>query len=101
MTTEDTWAQERDEIAAELTGLGLTEQLDFYLVGRFPTDVPSSEHVAMGFRDGVYRVWYKDMGERRELVESAELGPARVVFVAEAVQLAGGRGRGPVAQERP
>lgn len=98
MTTDEARAKERlDRLAEELSDMGLAEQTDFYITGRFPMDVPSSEHLGMSYRDGLYRVWYKDMGSKRALTETADFAAARDVFVREALHLAGGRGRGPEA----
>ncbi len=82
-----------DELADQLVARGLVEQGDFYITGRFPTQVPSSEHIGMRHRDGLYVVWYRDLGDSRTLEESADFATARDRFVREAVTLARERGR--------
>ena len=47
----------------------------------------------MRHRDGLYVVWYRDLGDSRTLEESADFATARDRFVAEAVTLARERGR--------
>jgi hypothetical protein len=87
-----------DALADDLTAQGLAEDLDFYVVGRAPMAMPSSEHIGISHRSSTYRVWYKDMADKKPLAESEDFETARDVFVAEAVRLAGGRGRGPAAK---
>ncbi|MET0524862.1 MAG: hypothetical protein ABWZ91_08680 [Nocardioides sp.] len=82
-----------DGLAEELTARGLAEQGDFYVTGRFPDQVPSSEHIGIRYADGQFRVWYRDMGSSRTLVETDDFDAARERFVAESVALARGRGR--------
>jgi hypothetical protein len=82
-----------DDLAEELTARGLAEQGDFYVTGRFPDRVPSSEHIGIRYVDGQFRVWYRDMGSSRTLVETADFAAARERFVTESVALARGRGR--------
>ena len=82
-----------DELADQLVARGLAEQGDFYITGRFPHQVPSSEHIGMRHRDGRYVVWYRDLGESRILEECADFATARDRFVGEAVKLARERGR--------
>jgi hypothetical protein len=82
-----------DELAEELTARGLVEQWDFYVTGRFPTQVPSSEHIGIRHHDGRYEVWYHDLGSDRTLEDGADFATARDRFVAEAVRLARERGR--------
>jgi hypothetical protein len=81
------------QLAEELGRRGLGEQVDFSITGRFPDVWPSSEHIGITeLGDGTYRVWYKDMGVRRELLETADFIAAREVFVRETEALASGRG---------
>jgi hypothetical protein len=61
--------------------------------------MPSSEQIGISHRESTYRVWYKDLADKRPLAESEDFETARDVFVAEAVRLAGGRGRGPAAHQ--
>lgn len=82
-----------DALAAELSDRGLIEHGDFYITGRGSGRPPSSEIVAMRFTEGNYRVWYRDMGVSRTLVESPDFQAAREVFVREALRLARYRGR--------
>ncbi len=82
-----------DEVAAHLRGLGLAEHGDFYVRGRLPGKLPSSEHVAISDRDGVFKVWYRDLGSQRVYVETTDFDEARDRFVAEAIALARQRGR--------
>lgn len=82
-----------DELAEHLKARGLTESVDFYIPGRLPGTLPSSEHVGMWARpEGGFEVWYRDMGSSRVLLESEDFAAARERFVAEAVELARGRG---------
>jgi hypothetical protein len=56
VTADETGAKRRlDRLAEELSDRGLAEQTDFYLTGRLPMDVPSSEHIGISYRDGLYR----------------------------------------------
>lgn len=82
-----------DEVAAYLRGLGLAEHGDFYVRGRLPNKLPSSEHVAISDRDGVFKVWSRDLGSQRVHVETTDFDEARNRFVAEAIALARQRGR--------
>lgn len=82
-----------DAVADHLTARGLTECVDFYIPGRLPGTLPSSEHVGMWAKpDGGFEVWYRDMGSSRVLLESDDFATARRRFVDEAVELARGRG---------
>lgn len=100
MTDDEAGARARlDALAGDLTAQGLAEYEDFYIVGRAPMAMPSSEHIGISYRPSTYRVWYKDMADKRPLAESEDFETARDVFVAEAVRLAGGRGRGPAARQ--
>lgn len=87
-----------DGLADELAARGLGEQVDFYVTGRHPDSVPSSEHIGARFADGVYRVWYRDMGDSRTLVETPDFAQAREVMTREAIALGRGRGR-PIVEE--
>lgn len=89
-----------DGVADELSRMGLAEDLDFYLVGRVKIPAPSSEHIGMSYRDGLFRVWYKDMAQKKPVVESPDFGEARAAFVDQALHLAAGRGRGPRARQQ-
>lgn len=82
-----------DAVAAHLRALGLAEHGDFYVRGRLPNTPPSSEHVGISDRDGVFKVWYRDMGSQRVYVETTDFDEARTTFVAEATALARQRGR--------
>jgi hypothetical protein len=84
-----------DTVAEELMSMGLGEDVDFYIPGRREGAWPSSEHIGMGFRDGVFRVWYKDLALKKELLLTPDFAAARKLFVDEATSLAAGRGRGP------
>lgn len=86
-------SDELTHLAEELGRRGLGEQVDFYITGRFPDVMPSSEHIGITeLGDGTYTVWYKDMGRRRDLLETADFAAARQVFVRETEALASGRG---------
>lgn len=80
---------------------GLTEGLDFAVLGTGEPTSLSSEIVVLRGEDGGWHVDYRDLGRSRELLRSADLAAARERFVHEAQQLAAGRGRGPLAVERP
>jgi hypothetical protein len=82
-----------DDLAEELSARGLVEQFDFYITGRFPAQVPSSEHIGMRHHEGRYEVWYRDMGSERTLADTADFATARDRFVTESVKLARERGR--------
>lgn len=82
-----------DLLAEHLVSRGLAEQGDFYVWGRFPNAVPSSEHIGIRFQEGRYRVWHRDMGRQVPLVETEDFEEARQVFIREAVKLARSRGR--------
>lgn len=82
-----------DDLAEELTARGLGEQIDFYITGRHPDAIPSSEHIGARFADGAYRVWYRDLGSSRTLVETPDFAAAREVMIREAIALGRGRGR--------
>ncbi len=82
-----------DAIAAYLRDIGLAEHGDFYVRGRMPEKLPSSEHVAISDRDGVFKVWYRDMGSQRVYVETTDFDVAKERFIREAVALATSRGR--------
>lgn len=76
-----------NELADYLRARGLGEQIDFYITGRFPQEVPSSEHIGMREHADGYKVWYRDMGSKRVLLETADFEEARRVFVDEALKL--------------
>jgi len=84
---------ELDDLAEEMRALGLTEHVDFYIPGRLPGTLPSSEHIGMwATPEGAYEVWYRDMGSSDVLLVSDDFREARDRFVREAVALARGRG---------
>lgn len=84
----------------ECDRLGYLNGVDYFL-WHVPASL-SSELVELGVEDGTYRVWYRDLGRRRELAATADFGEARRVFLDEVARLAGPRGRGPYAgQEAP
>lgn len=89
-----------DELAAELTRLGLAEDGDFFISGRVPSPAPSSEIIGLTFRDDVFEVWYRDMGAKSSILTTGDFDEARETFAREAVHLAGQRGRGPEAGAR-
>ena len=83
-----------DELAEQLVARGLIEQADFFISGRKPGEMRSSEYIGMReLPDGGYRVWYPDNASTKVLVETDDFEAARAVFVDEAVRLARGRGR--------
>ena len=83
-----------DELAEHLAARGLIEQADFFVSGRRPDEMRSSEYIGMReLPEGGYRVWYPDNASTKVLVETDDFEAAREVFVAEAVRLAEGRGR--------
>lgn len=89
-----------DDLAAELTGLGLAEDGDFFISGRVPSPSPISEIIGLTFRDERFEVWYRDMGVKSSIVTTDSFDQARETFTREAVHLAGQRGRGPEARLR-
>lgn len=86
----------RDELLAQ----GLTEGLDFAVVGTGDPTAFSSELIVLWGDDDGWHVDYRDMGRSRELLRSDDLQSARDRFVDEALELAGDRGRGPRAVDR-
>lgn len=82
-----------DDLADYLRARGLGEQVDFYITGRFPDQVPSSEHIGLREHEDGFRVWYRDMGSKRVLVETDDFEAARTVFVDAAIALGRERGR--------
>lgn len=94
MSDDDSTAGPRlDRVAEQLRDLGLSEHGDFYVRGRLKDKIPSSEHVAISDRDGVFKVWYRDMGSQHVYVETTDFDVAEERFVREAVALAKQRGR--------
>jgi hypothetical protein len=84
---------ELDEVAEELVARGLVEQTDFFIPGRRPHEMRSSEYIGMReLPEGGYRVWYPDNASIKVLIETDDFEAARAVFVEEAVHLARGRG---------
>lgn len=82
-----------DEVAEHLKSLGLGEDVDFYITGRTPGVLPSSEHIGMrADSGGIYTVWYRDMGRTTEYIETTDFDLARERFVTEALRLSAGRG---------
>lgn len=80
-------SQRLDDLAEYLRGRGLGEQMDFYITGRFPDQVPSSEHIGMRETDDGFRVWYRDMSVKKTLLETDDFEAARAVFVEAALDL--------------
>ena len=92
-------SEQMNEVAAYLRSRGLGEQIDFYITGRFPEEVPSSEHIGMREHADGYKVWYRDMGTKRVLLDTEDFEEARRVFVDEALKLGRERGR-KISRER-
>lgn len=86
----------RDELLAQ----GLTEGLDFAVLGTGDPSAFSSELIVLWGDERGWHVDYRDMGRSRELLCSEDLPSAHERFVDEALELAAGRGRGPRAVER-
>ena len=83
-----------DELAEHLAARGLIEQADFFISGRRPHEMRSSEYIGMReLPEGGYRVWYPDNASTKVLIETDDFEAARDVFVEAAVRLARGRGR--------
>ena len=83
-----------DELAEELAARGLVEQTDFFISGRRPHEMRSSEYIGLReLPEGGYRVWYPDNASMKVFIETDDFEAAREVFVDEAVRLARGRGR--------
>jgi len=95
-------AHELDRLVDDLTALGLAYDTDFYVTGidRGGPGLMSSEFYALTWdRDeDRFRVWYRDMGVKTELLRTSDFGQARARLMQEAIVLAGGRGRGPRAR---
>ena len=87
----------RDELVAQ----GITEGFDFTVIGTGEPTAYSSECIVLRGDDAGWHVEYRDMGRSRDLLTTPDLAAARARFVQEVHQLAGGRGRGPLAVERP
>jgi len=83
------------DVAREAEALGYLNGTDFH-VWHVPASL-SSELVVLGLHGGNYTVWYRDMGQDRLLVRTADLATARQEFLAELARLAAPRGRGPYA----
>ena len=77
---------ELDRLAEEMVERGLVEHGDFFISGRRPGEMRSSEYIGMrGLPEGGYRVWYPDNASTKVLIETDDFEAARVVFVEEAV----------------
>ena len=87
------------EVYREAEGLGYLNGTDFQ-VWYIPASL-SSELIVLGFEGPDYAVWYRDMGESRLVLRTADFAQAREAFLAELARLAGPRGRGPYAGTTP
>jgi hypothetical protein len=83
------------EVYREAEGLGYLNGTDFQ-VWYIPASL-SSELIVLGFEGPDYAVWYRDLGQNRLVVRTADFTRARQEFLAELARLAGPRGRGPYA----
>ena len=85
------------EVAAELERTGALPGQDFW-VEPMPVGMLSSEFYGLrASEDGVFEVYYQDMGEERVLESTSDAARAREVFVQRVLALAGPRGSGPLA----
>jgi hypothetical protein len=82
-----------DSLAREMTGMGFGEYVDFYIANRANGTLPSSEHIGLFLKNGVYEVWYRDMGTSRDLLVTTKPDEARRLFIEETRRL--------VAERRP
>jgi hypothetical protein len=80
-----------DILAAEMRSMGYGEYVDFYIANRADGTLPSSELVCLSFRDGAYRVWYRDMGRDHELLTTDDPAEARRIFLDETQTLVDAR----------
>ncbi|AWB93605.1 hypothetical protein [Aeromicrobium chenweiae] len=80
MTTAD-GALDLDALAARLRAKGYGEFVDFFISNRADGTLTSSELMCLSFRDGRYRVWYRDMGQDNELCLTEDPHEAERVFV--------------------
>lgn len=85
-----------DELAEELQSQGYTEFGDFYMPhrvveGRSP--LPASEIYGIRFDEeaGGFRVYYRDMGVKRILMEQGAWEAARALYVEKVTTLRAGR----------
>lgn len=84
---------ELDQLADEMVARGLVEHMDFFIPGRRPHELRSSEYIGIRkLPEGHYRVWYPDNASIKVFIETDDFEAARAVFVDEAVRLAKGRG---------
>lgn len=55
---------------------------------RRPEMLPSSEHIGIRDEDGRFRVWYRDRGLQRSLIDTTRFEEAAEVLTREATKLA-------------
>jgi len=94
------------EVLAELEALrdegvrrGLSYGLDFAIA--YVPAAMSSEVVLLTVDGAGFVVYYRDMGQNRELARGATVADVAERFLEEAARLAGPRGRGPYAGQEP
>lgn len=88
------------ELYKEAVALGYQPKMDFAIKG-IPGHL-SSEIIILIQEDDSYVVFYRDMGQSREVARSSDLSVIRTHFFDELADLAGPRGRGPWAgRKRP
>ena len=86
------------ELYKEAVALGYQPNMDFVVRG-----IPgfnSSELIILVEEEGHYIVYYQDMGRSREVARSSEFSVIRERFLEELADLAGPRGRGPMAGQK-
>ena len=86
------------ELHQEAVDLGYEPGLDFSIRG-IPQRL-SSELIVLAQEGDVYVVYYRDMGRSGEIARSSELSVIRAHFLDELANLAGPRGRGPMAGQK-
>lgn len=87
------------ELVHDLESMGLLHGATFFVA---ETEKPrgfTSETIRLYWNvDGEYEVYYRDMGRDRELLRTRDFGIARERFVGEVLELARGRGYGPLVE---
>ena len=86
-----------DQLALELASQGYAEFGDFYMPHRVvdgQSPLPASEIFGIRFDDevGGFRIYYRDMGVKRTLMEKGSWDEARAMYVEKVTGLAAQRG---------